>query len=83
METLCHDPSTSLYGTMLDDYNSSTCVMKEKNTTGGMAHVCSCTEAECNNVLIFSPGESRISRIGGGISNRHRRSESRGRKRLR
>lgn len=44
---------------MLDDYNSSTCVMREKNTTGGMAHVCSCMEVECNDVLNFSPGESR------------------------
>uniref|UniRef100_UPI0037E97D24 TGF-beta receptor type-2-like n=1 Tax=Semicossyphus pulcher TaxID=241346 RepID=UPI0037E97D24 len=56
IETLCHDPSKSLYGVMLDDYNSSTCVMKEKNTTNGMAHFCSCTdEDECNNQLFFSP----------------------------
>lgn len=55
IETLCHDPSKPLYGVMLDDYNSSTCVMKEKNTTSGVAHFCSCTEEECNNNLIFSP----------------------------
>ncbi|XP_076592897.1 TGF-beta receptor type-2 isoform X2 [Chaetodon auriga] len=56
IETLCHDPSIPLYGIMLDDYNSSDCVMKEKNTTSGMAHFCSCTdEEECNNELIFSP----------------------------
>ncbi|CAJ1061396.1 TGF-beta receptor type-2-like isoform X1 [Xyrichtys novacula] len=56
IETLCHDPSKSLYGIMLDDYNSSTCVMKEKNTTRGMAHVCSCSkEDECNDMLLFSP----------------------------
>ncbi|XP_070823360.1 TGF-beta receptor type-2 [Chaetodon trifascialis] len=56
IETLCHDPSTPLYGIMLDDYNSSDCVMKEKNTTSGMAHVCSCTDKEeCNDELIFSP----------------------------
>ncbi len=42
---------------MLDDYNSSTCVMKEKNTTSGMAHLCSCTEEECNDELLFSPSE--------------------------
>lgn len=43
---------------MLEDYNSSTCVMREKNMTGGMAHVCSCKEVdECNDVLNFSPGE--------------------------
>jgi len=58
VETLCHDPSTPLYGVMLDDYNSSTCVMKEKNTTSGAAHVCSCTdEDECNDRLLFTPGE--------------------------
>lgn len=56
IETLCHDPSKLLYGVMLDDYNSSTCVMKEKNTTSGMAHFCSCTdEEECNDKLFFSP----------------------------
>uniref|UniRef100_A0A3B4ZFP3 Serine/threonine-protein kinase receptor n=1 Tax=Stegastes partitus TaxID=144197 RepID=A0A3B4ZFP3_9TELE len=55
IETLCHNPSSLLYGVMLDDYNSSTCVMKEKNTTGGMAYICSCTEEECNDQLIFSP----------------------------
>uniref|UniRef100_A0A4W6EWS5 TGF-beta receptor type-2 n=1 Tax=Lates calcarifer TaxID=8187 RepID=A0A4W6EWS5_LATCA len=57
IETLCHDPSKPLYGIMLDDYNSSTCVMKEKNTTSGMAHFCSCTDEECNDVLLFSPSE--------------------------
>lgn len=58
IETLCHDPSMPLYGVMLDDYNSSTCVMKEKNTTSGMAHFCSCNgEDECNDVLLFSPSE--------------------------
>ncbi|XP_040901336.1 TGF-beta receptor type-2-like [Toxotes jaculatrix] len=55
IETLCHDPSKPLYGVMLDDYNSSTCVMKEKNTTSGMAHFCSCSDEECNDKLSFSP----------------------------
>ncbi|CAN9514210.1 unnamed protein product [Ophioblennius macclurei] len=55
VETLCHDPSLPLYGVMLDDYNSSTCVMKEKNSTGGMAQFCSCKEEECNDQLQFSP----------------------------
>ncbi|XP_060937076.1 TGF-beta receptor type-2-like [Limanda limanda] len=55
IETLCHNPSKPLYGVMLDDYNSSTCVMKEKNTTSGMAHLCSCTDEECNDKLLFSP----------------------------
>ncbi|XP_072251078.1 TGF-beta receptor type-2 isoform X2 [Leuresthes tenuis] len=55
IETLCHNPSMPLYGIMLDDYNSSTCVMKEKNSTTGMAHFCSCSEEECNDHLLFSP----------------------------
>ncbi|XP_060905583.1 TGF-beta receptor type-2-like isoform X2 [Labrus mixtus] len=55
IETMCHDPARSLHGIMLDDYNSSTCVMKEKNTTSGMAHICSCSEDECNDRLLFSP----------------------------
>ncbi|KAM9353004.1 TGF-beta receptor type-2-like isoform 2-T2 [Symphorus nematophorus] len=46
IETLCHDPSKPLYGIMLDDYNSSTCVMKEKNTTSGMVHLCSCADGD-------------------------------------
>uniref|UniRef100_A0A3Q1GK93 Serine/threonine-protein kinase receptor n=1 Tax=Acanthochromis polyacanthus TaxID=80966 RepID=A0A3Q1GK93_9TELE len=57
IETLCHEPSRPLYGVMLDDYNSSTCQMKEKNTTNGSAYFCSCTEEECNEELIFSPSE--------------------------
>lgn len=56
-ETLCHDPSKALYGIMLDDYNSTTCIMKEKNTTSGVAHICSCNEEECNNELLFSPSK--------------------------
>nr|XP_020467332.1 TGF-beta receptor type-2-like isoform X2 [Monopterus albus] len=55
IETLCHDPSKPLHGIMLDNYNTSTCVTKEKNTTGGVAHICSCTDEECNDKLIFSP----------------------------
>ncbi|KAK2844060.1 hypothetical protein Q5P01_010719 [Channa striata] len=55
IETLCHDPFKPLYGINLDDYNSSTCMMKEKNTTSGMAHFCSCAEEECNDNLLFSP----------------------------
>lgn len=57
IETLCHDPALPLYGVMLDDYNNSECEMKEKNTTNGPAHFCSCTAEECNDVIKFSPGE--------------------------
>uniref|UniRef100_A0AAQ4RHJ2 TGF-beta receptor type-2 n=1 Tax=Gasterosteus aculeatus aculeatus TaxID=481459 RepID=A0AAQ4RHJ2_GASAC len=56
LETLCHNPSKPLYGVMLDDYNSSTCVMKKKNTTSGMAEICSCRDVEeCNDKVLFIP----------------------------
>ncbi|XP_047454823.1 TGF-beta receptor type-2-like isoform X2 [Mugil cephalus] len=57
IETICHDPLQPLYGVMLDDYNSPTCVMKEKNTTSGVAHICSCAGKECNSELYFSPSQ--------------------------
>uniref|UniRef100_A0AAZ3NPD3 Serine/threonine-protein kinase receptor n=1 Tax=Oncorhynchus tshawytscha TaxID=74940 RepID=A0AAZ3NPD3_ONCTS len=57
IETLCHDPSKPLYGVELDDYNSSTCTMKEKKSSGGPLFICSCTEEECNDNLAFAPGE--------------------------
>uniref|UniRef100_A0AAZ3PP09 Serine/threonine-protein kinase receptor n=1 Tax=Oncorhynchus tshawytscha TaxID=74940 RepID=A0AAZ3PP09_ONCTS len=55
IETLCHDPSKPLYGVELDDYNSSTCTMKEKKSSGGPLFICSCTEEECNDNLAFAP----------------------------
>uniref|UniRef100_A0AAZ3QT34 Serine/threonine-protein kinase receptor n=1 Tax=Oncorhynchus tshawytscha TaxID=74940 RepID=A0AAZ3QT34_ONCTS len=56
IETLCHDPSKPLYGVELDDYNSSTCTMKEKKSSGGPLFICSCTEEECNdNLFSLSP----------------------------
>nr|XP_015212523.1 PREDICTED: TGF-beta receptor type-2 isoform X2 [Lepisosteus oculatus] len=55
IETLCHDPAEKIYGLLLDDYNSTKCYMKEKKFPGSLFYVCSCTEEECNNKLIFSP----------------------------
>uniref|UniRef100_A0AAY5LAE8 TGF-beta receptor type-2 n=1 Tax=Esox lucius TaxID=8010 RepID=A0AAY5LAE8_ESOLU len=60
IETLCHNPFLPLYGVELDDYNASTCTMKEKNSSTGLIYVCSCTEEECNDVLVFSPGDPTI-----------------------
>ncbi|MBN3274003.1 TGFR2 protein, partial [Polyodon spathula] len=54
-ETLCHDPAKKLYNFMLDDYNSTKCVMKEKKVSGMLLYMCSCRqEEECNDKLIFS-----------------------------
>ncbi|KAM6968096.1 TGF-beta receptor type-2-like [Aplochiton taeniatus] len=55
VETLCHDPATPLYGLYLDDYNSSSCVMRRRETDRGPAHVCSCMREECNELVRFSP----------------------------
>ncbi|NP_001298255.1 TGF-beta receptor type-2 precursor [Oreochromis niloticus] len=66
IETLCHNPAEPLYGITLDDYNSTTCVMKEKNTTTGLAHLCSCKGAECNEELIFSQSD-RIMEDGDAV----------------
>ncbi|KAL0963339.1 hypothetical protein UPYG_G00304970 [Umbra pygmaea] len=55
VETLCHHPSVPLYGVELDNYNASTCIMKEKNSFTGQMYICSCNEDECNNYLVFSP----------------------------
>ncbi|XP_036394684.1 TGF-beta receptor type-2 isoform X2 [Megalops cyprinoides] len=54
-ETLCHDPSKPLYGLMLDDYNNTKCLMKEKKFPGSQFYICSCSGEECNDELIFSP----------------------------
>ncbi|KAK6490514.1 TGF-beta receptor type-2-like [Huso huso] len=54
-ETLCHDPAKKLYNFMLDDYNSTKCVMKKKKVLGMLLYMCSCRqEEECNDKLIFS-----------------------------
>lgn len=56
LETICHDPQKPLYGHMLDDTSSEQCLMKEKKDNGGLMFMCSCTDEECNDVLIFSTG---------------------------
>ncbi|KAJ8013379.1 hypothetical protein DPEC_G00052660 [Dallia pectoralis] len=58
VETLCHNPLKPLYDVQLDDYNASTCAMKEKNSSTGLIYICSCTHEECNDVLVFLPSVS-------------------------
>ncbi|XP_053570225.1 TGF-beta receptor type-2 isoform X2 [Bombina bombina] len=60
LETLCHDPQVELYGYKLDDYNSTTCIMKEKKMAGGTMFMCSCKGEECNDHLIFTLEESSV-----------------------
>lgn len=57
LETICHDPQTTLYGHMLDDSSSEQCLMREKKEDGGLMFMCSCTGEECNDMLIFPTGK--------------------------
>ncbi|KAG8572895.1 hypothetical protein GDO81_012209 [Engystomops pustulosus] len=52
-ETLCHDPSQLIYGYKLNDYNNKECMLKEKKTAEGILFMCSCSEDECNEMLIW------------------------------
>ncbi|XP_044273435.1 TGF-beta receptor type-2 isoform X2 [Varanus komodoensis] len=54
LETVCHDPALELHGHKLDDFKSDKCYMKEKKGDGGLLFMCSCSEEECNDKLIFS-----------------------------
>lgn len=54
LETVCHDPSKPLHGIMVEGYNTSKCEMKKKMSNSGPIHICSCSEEECNDVLVFT-----------------------------
>nr|XP_055066844.1 TGF-beta receptor type-2 [Misgurnus anguillicaudatus] len=54
IETVCHDPSEPLHGIMLEGYNTSKCEMKKKMSNSGPIHICSCSEEECNDILVFT-----------------------------
>nr|XP_015829010.2 TGF-beta receptor type-2 isoform X1 [Nothobranchius furzeri] len=53
-DTVCHNPAHKLYGLMLEDYNSSKCEMKEKKGMGSQFFICSCSDEECNALVIFN-----------------------------
>ncbi|XP_076827767.1 TGF-beta receptor type-2 [Brachyhypopomus gauderio] len=53
VETMCHLPSKPLYGLRLENYNSTTCNMKEQESNTGPIYMCSCREEECNENLVF------------------------------
>ncbi|KAI1885606.1 hypothetical protein AGOR_G00205560 [Albula goreensis] len=58
IETLCHNPFIPLYDMRLEDYNNSRCLMKEKKFPKSPKlkfYICSCSEEECNDELIFPP----------------------------
>ncbi|XP_047240761.1 TGF-beta receptor type-2-like [Girardinichthys multiradiatus] len=54
-ETLCHNPVSTLYGLVLEDYNNTKCIMKEKKGMGSKFFICSCFDEECNENIIFNP----------------------------
>nr|XP_056713375.1 TGF-beta receptor type-2 [Euleptes europaea] len=54
LETICHDPKQELHGNKLEDFNSKNCMMKEMKVAGELLFMCSCSEEECNDKLIFS-----------------------------
>ncbi|XP_026875077.2 TGF-beta receptor type-2 isoform X1 [Electrophorus electricus] len=53
VETMCYPPSKPVYGMRLEDYNSTTCEMKEQKSESGPVYICSCTGEECNENLAF------------------------------
>ncbi|XP_076862347.1 TGF-beta receptor type-2 isoform X2 [Brachyhypopomus gauderio] len=55
VETVCHDPSLTFHGIMLENYKSTKCEMKQIKALGPHFYMCSCTWEECNDELIFTP----------------------------
>ncbi|XP_076862350.1 TGF-beta receptor type-2-like [Brachyhypopomus gauderio] len=55
VETVCHDPSLTFHGIMLENYKSTKCEMKQIKALGPHFYMCSCTGEECNDELIFTP----------------------------
>ncbi|XP_060948565.1 TGF-beta receptor type-2-like [Limanda limanda] len=53
-ETVCHKPAEKLYGLVLEDYNNSKCEMKERKGMGSEFFICSCSQDECNEHIIFN-----------------------------
>ncbi|XP_077446935.1 TGF-beta receptor type-2 [Stigmatopora argus] len=53
-DTVCHNPAHKLYGLVLEDYNNSKCEMKERKGMGSSFFMCSCSEDECNEHIIFN-----------------------------
>ncbi|XP_012725856.1 TGF-beta receptor type-2 [Fundulus heteroclitus] len=62
-ETLCHNPADPLYGLMLDDYNSTKCIMKEKKGMGSKFFICSCSKNEECNWNVFFNLDSQVGAV--------------------
>ncbi|XP_026155861.1 TGF-beta receptor type-2 isoform X2 [Mastacembelus armatus] len=60
-DTVCHHPAQKLYGLVLEDYNNSKCEMKERKGMGTQFFICSCSEDECNENVLFNQNmESQV-----------------------
>ncbi|KAG7262872.1 hypothetical protein CRUP_034499 [Coryphaenoides rupestris] len=55
IDTKCHNPAHRLDGLLLDDYNNTKCEMKERKGMGYTFFICSCSDEECNEHVIFTP----------------------------
>ncbi|XP_047461653.1 TGF-beta receptor type-2-like isoform X2 [Mugil cephalus] len=62
-DTVCHNPAQTLYGLVLDDYNNSKCEMKEIKGMGSDFFICSCSEDECNENILFNPNSHVVAVI--------------------
>ncbi|XP_056272101.1 TGF-beta receptor type-2-like isoform X1 [Pseudoliparis swirei] len=54
IDTVCHNRSQKLHGLVLEDYNNSKCEMKEIKGMGLLFFICSCSEDECNEHILFN-----------------------------
>ncbi|KAM4630217.1 TGF-beta receptor type-2 isoform 2-T2 [Polymixia lowei] len=54
IDTICHNPAHKLHGLVLEDYNNSKCEMKERKGMGSEFFICSCSEEECNEHILFT-----------------------------
>ncbi|KAL0167169.1 hypothetical protein M9458_039013, partial [Cirrhinus mrigala] len=54
VETKCHDPTQLLKGEMMDDYNSSDCVLTVGNVNTQNLRLCTCTGHDCNELVLLN-----------------------------
>lgn len=55
VQTKCHDPMQPLNGVMLDNYNSSDCVLTVRNKNNAPnLRLCACTGHECNQHMLLN-----------------------------
>ncbi|KAJ8000383.1 hypothetical protein DPEC_G00204250 [Dallia pectoralis] len=58
IDTVCHNPDRELYGLKLEQSGKSGCEMREREGNGSQVFICSCSEDNCNDHIIFTPRTS-------------------------